>query len=73
MIFLNSASSAGAQVFYVPGACTHIDTEGQQRKAIVRNILKSTKKNPQYLVNTLYLNIFEINTIINEHPLDYRL
>ena len=51
MIFLNSASSAAALVFYLPGVCTHNDTEGKQRKAWVRNILKSSKK----------------NTIFNEH------
>ena len=27
-IFLNSASSAAALVFYLPGVCTHTDTEG---------------------------------------------
>ena len=30
MIFLNSASSAAAMVFYLPGGCTHTDTEGIQ-------------------------------------------
>ena len=54
MIFLNSASSAAALVFYLPGVCTHADTEGKQRKARVRNILKSSEK----------------NTIFNEHPVD---
>ena len=44
MIFLNSASSAAALVFYLPVVCTHADTEGKQRKARVRNILKSSKK-----------------------------
>ena len=40
MIFLNSASSAAALVFYLPGMCTHTDgTEG------VGNILKSSGKN----------------------------
>ena len=43
MIFLNSASSAAALVFYLPGVCTHTDTEGKQREARVRNILKSSK------------------------------
>ena len=33
VIFLNSASSAAALVFYLPGVCTHTDTEGKQRKA----------------------------------------
>ena len=31
--FLNSASSAAALVFYLPGVCTHSDTKGKQRKA----------------------------------------
>ena len=52
MIFLNSASSAAALVFYLPGGCTHTNTEGKQGKARVRNILKSSGK----------------NTILNEHP-----
>ena len=58
MIFLNSASSAAALVFYLPCVCTHTDTEGNQRKVRVWNILKSLEK----------------NTIFNEHPvctLDY--
>ena len=54
MIFLNSASSGAALVFYLPGMCTHTDTEGKQRKARVRNILKSSEKT-QYLMNTLYI------------------
>ena len=56
MIFLNSASSAAALVFYLPGVCTHTDTEGKQRQTRVRNILKSSKK----------------NTIFNAHPLPYK-
>ena len=52
MIFLNSASSGAALVFYMPGVCTHTDTEGKQRKARVRNIFKNLRK----------------NTIFNEHP-----
>ena len=53
VIFLNSASSAAALVFYLPGVCTHTGTEGKQRKARVRNILKSL----QNIMNTLYLCI----------------
>ena len=30
VIFLNSASSDAALVFYLPGVCTHTDTEGKQ-------------------------------------------
>ena len=52
MIFLNSASSAAALVFYLPCVCTHTDTEGKQRRARVRNISKSSEK----------------NTIFHEHP-----
>ena len=51
MLFLNSACSAAVLVFYLPVVCTHTDTEGKQRKARVRNILKSSEK----------------NTIFNEH------
>ena len=51
-IFLNSASFAAALGFYLPGVCTHTDTEGKQRRARVRNILKYWKKT-QYLMNTL--------------------
>ena len=41
VIFQNSASSAPVLVFYLPGVCTHTDTEGKQRKARVWNISKS--------------------------------
>ena len=82
MIFPNSASSAAALVFYLPGVCTNIDTEGKQRKA----------RQTQYLMNTLYvfctrfffaqpiaaecwrgrggnlLRILEKSTLFNEHP-----
>ena len=52
-IFLNTASSAPCAVF-LPALCvyTHTDTEGEQRKARVRNIFKSLEKT-QYLINTL--------------------
>ena len=53
VIFLNSGSSAAALVFYLPGVCTHTDTEGKQRKTRVGNFLKSLEKT-QYLMNTLY-------------------
>jgi len=46
---------------------------GTTEKGNSSEYFKIYEKKPQYLVNTLYLNIFEINTIINEHPLDYRL
>ena len=51
-IFLNSVSSAAALVFYLPGVCTHTDTEGKQREARFRNIINNSEK----------------NTIFNEHP-----
>ena len=41
VIFLNSASSAAALVFYLRGVCTHTDIE---RKQSLENILKSSKK-----------------------------
>ena len=44
VIFLNSASSVAALVFYLPGVCTHTGTKGKQRKARVRNIFKYSKK-----------------------------
>ena len=52
VIFPNSASSAEALLFYLPGECTHTDTKGKQRKVRVWKILKSLEK----------------NTIFNEHP-----
>ena len=61
MIFLNSASSAAALVFYLPGVYTHTDTEGKQRKARVRNIFKNSEKT-QCLMNTLYKVIFDLTT-----------
>ena len=50
VIFLNSASSAAALVFYLPGVCTYTGTKGKQRKTTVRNILKYLEK-AQYLIN----------------------
>ena len=57
VIFLNSVSSAAALVFYLPGryVCTHTDTEGKQRKAILRNIFNKSEKT-QCLMDTLYIN-----------------
>ena len=49
VIFLNSASSAAALVFYLPGVCTHTLTPRENR---VLNIFKSSEKT-QYLMNTL--------------------
>ena len=53
--FFNSASSAESLVLYLPGVCTHNDTEGKQRKARVWNISKSSKK----------------ITMFNEHPVPF--
>ena len=51
VIFLNSASSAAALVFYLP-LCTLTDTEGKPRETgIYLKIFEKT----QYLMNTLYL------------------
>ena len=60
VIFLNSANSAAALVFYLPGVCTHTDTEGKQRKARVRNIFKNSEKNTifnEQLVSSGYLHL----------------
>jgi len=35
---------SAALVFYLPDMCTHTDTKEKQRKARVRNILKSSEK-----------------------------
>ena len=43
-IFLNSASSAAALVFYLPGVCTHTDTEGKQKKDRVQNTFQNSEK-----------------------------
>ena len=48
VIFLTSASSAAALVFYLPGVCTHTHTEGKQSSDY---FFKSEKT--QYLMNTL--------------------
>ena len=63
MIFLNSASTAAALVFYLPSECTHTDTEGKQRKARVRNILKYSGKSQ-------YLMIYLIDFICTESQHD---
>ena len=44
MIFLNSASSAAALVFYLPGVCTHNDTEGKREMPEPGIFLKIRKK-----------------------------
>ena len=62
-IFLNSASSAAALVFYLPCVCTHTDTKGEHRKARVRNFLGSSAKT-QNLMNTLYMYIQGVQQIM---------
>ena len=42
VIFLNSASSAAALVFYLPGVCTYTDTEGKQSPEYFLKFGKST-------------------------------
>ena len=42
MIFLNSASSALALVFYLPGVCTHTDTKGKQSPEFSKIFGKNT-------------------------------
>ena len=55
LIILNSVISAAALVFYLPGVCTHTDTEGKQRQTRVQNIFKNSEKT-QYIMNTLYIS-----------------
>ena len=42
MIFLNSASSAAAPVFYLPALCTQTDTEGKQSSEYFDKFGKNT-------------------------------
>ena len=42
MIFLNFASSGAALVFYLPGVCSHADTEGKQCPEYFLKIGKNT-------------------------------
>ena len=56
VIFLNSASSAAALVFHLPGVCTHTDTEGKQRKAgIFLKVGKNTIFNEDPVEPILFL------------------
>ena len=57
VIFLNSACSAAALVFYLPVVCTHTETK---RKTEV-------DQSPEYS------KIFGINTIFNEHHVHEKL
>ena len=42
MIFLNSAYSAAALVFYLPALCTQTDTEGKQSSEYIEKFGKKT-------------------------------
>jgi len=42
VIFLNSASSAAALVFYLPALCTQTDTEGKQSSEYFEKFGKNT-------------------------------
>ena len=67
-IFLDSASSAAALVFYLPGVCTHTDTEGKTR---VRNILKSLEKNTIFNEHPVVPLIpLSANASRSENPID---
>ena len=68
--------------FYLPGVCTHTDTKGKQRKARVRNILKSLEKNTiiiQHSVQQLIRRIlwdsinFYKNSYIHIYGIDHLL
>ena len=49
VLFLKSANSTAALVFYLPGVCMHTDTEGKQSPEYLKKLDKT-----QYLMNTLY-------------------
>ena len=65
MIFLNSVSSAAALVFYLPGVCTHTDTEGKQSPEYFLKIEKSTIFNDHPVVKTTSAS----NTYVNQGEL----
>ena len=56
MIFLNSASSAAALVFNLPGVCTHTNAQGKTEKGQSQEYFKIFRKKTPYLMNTLYMN-----------------
>ena len=60
VIFLNSASSAAALDFYLPGVCTHTDTAPREnRERPESGIFQNSRKKP---------------TKFNEHPvLDFKI
>ena len=50
VIFLDSASSAAALVFYLPGVCTHTDTERKQSPEYLKSLKKTQYLHPVYEV-----------------------
>ena len=52
VIILNSVISAAALVFYLPGVCTHTDTEGKQCKEYFKIFGKNTifNEHPVFLL-----------------------
>ena len=63
MIFLNSASSAAALVFYLPfSGPSMMSSVHTERGQSPEYISKFSKKNPQYLMNTPYINIYNNDT-----------
>ena len=58
MIFLNFASSGAALVFYLPGVCSHADTEGKQCPEYFEKFGKNTIFNEHPLVSVLAFFLF---------------
>ena len=58
MIFLNSASSAAALVFYLPGVCTHTDTEGKQSPEYFNILRKNTIFNEHRPVHAIPVTVY---------------
>ena len=69
--FLNSASSAAALVFYLPGMCTHTDTEGKQSQEYFKIFGKNTIFN-EHPVAQVELLLCQIRAYLNlSHLLSY--
>ena len=54
VIFLNSASSAAVLVFYLPGVCTHTDTEGKQSSEYFKKFENNTIFNEHPVLATIF-------------------
>ena len=69
MLFLNSASSAAALVFYLPGVCTHTDTEGKQSSEYFEKFGKNTIFNEHpvpYICSKENISfLYRLNTLRN--------